>query len=302
MSTKVYNGFRLVAGADPFDFLAHAQGALVPLRDRLDAQSLMQSYAASCDQLAFASHTDNKPQSIQEHARQSLVLLGRLPESALWLNDPHAIAIWLGWEPVSRRYMGFVNSSAQEVTDAVWSFSEVEQFDYWDNADQPQGVSEADWQERAQAWHRMIHPALDEHCMHWEGKSFNLDQYYDDVLAQPALLREAHSYKARAERLATWLLGKQKRIADKALTAYSHVSKHPRRFSGESHREWELLEQGIIERVAKQVQPLLDPLPYQVTDVFSPTPHLRDAAARLEALVCNELARSAQAWLAKREG
>ncbi|QOT19409.1 hypothetical protein [Paenarthrobacter sp. YJN-5] len=155
MSTKIYNGYRLTEGTDPFEFVARLRTVMDPARDSADAKLLASLYVRAIDSPWF------RGEPIQEGAgyaawrewRKEQDSMGKMDRR----HDPNEFGVEIGLDEVTGRHLLLLISYNRDLTDAFTEIDGIEEYGYWNNTDDyPDGVTEADWEERKAAWNRVI--------------------------------------------------------------------------------------------------------------------------------------------------
>lgn len=165
MSTKIYNGYRLAEGTNPFDFARQVRAVLEPVRDDADAGQLARLFATSADRrwisgevippvLSFTAFNDWE-------ARQQEID----PNSRAY--DPNGFEMCLGEDPATGRILVRAYTQRAEMAEAFSAMDDVEPYSYWNNSDAPDRLTEEDWAEREAAWARVVpgHGAPAEHML-----------------------------------------------------------------------------------------------------------------------------------------
>lgn len=155
MSTKIPNGYRLVAGTDPFMFLTRLRDVMDPARDAADAKLLAELYVAAIDRPWFRG----KP--VEEKAGLEAWRAWKKEQDSLSVMDrrhnPNEFGVEIGLDQATGRHHLLLISYNRDLTDAFEEVEGVEEYGYWNNTDSyPDGVTEADWEERKAAWNRVI--------------------------------------------------------------------------------------------------------------------------------------------------
>lgn len=155
MSTKIYHGYRLAEGTDVWEFTERLRREGNRLRDRLD----MEAIEKFAEGVAAKRLADGKePAGSREaylmggyHAWREV--MDQLKESRL--GDPHQLDVCLIRDPEGGRIMALLYAGSK--MESLWeSQPEVEPWGYWDNTDQPEGVTDEEWEERCAAWERCL--------------------------------------------------------------------------------------------------------------------------------------------------
>ena len=161
MSTKIYSGLRLVAGADLWEFLQQLRREANVIRDRLDARLLAADAAMIVDRRRIGNPVpDEQPggrarSAIWEAVDRFKADQDKLGKSDIG-HDPHRLELSVGYDPVASRHMLIMYCEATELRELVTGHPDVEEYGYWNNSDQPDGVTDQEWDERRQAWNRVL--------------------------------------------------------------------------------------------------------------------------------------------------
>ena len=144
-------------GTDLGSFLAALPAVMSPIRDRLDASRIIEKALTRIDE------ADRR--GVARPAQPAAVALREiLAEEA----DPkNAHTVWGSWNEVSLSYgadpetgqvMLLLHATEKEAYfEALRRMPGVEPYEYWNNSDsRPDGVDEADWAERREAWRRTL--------------------------------------------------------------------------------------------------------------------------------------------------
>lgn len=155
MSTKIHNGYRLAADTDPFAFLPTVRLALDPVRDTLDAVLLAQ------DATRLIDAADLKGEPRPDRPLMAALYAYRDAQSAMdprrYGHDPHRLEISIGRDPATGRYGLLLFADHAQIRQAVEELEQVEAYGYWNNADAPDRVTEAEWSERREFWDRIMY-------------------------------------------------------------------------------------------------------------------------------------------------
>lgn len=154
MSTKIYNGYRLSPAVDLFEFTGRLRTVMNPIRARLDAGALMDRAVTAID--AADARGEARPQHVL------LAAMNEFDGEQRNLNprhrgyDPNRFEVSFGYDQQTCRLLCLLYADQPEFTEAWESLPEVEEYGYWNNADQPEGVTDAGWDERRDAWERVM--------------------------------------------------------------------------------------------------------------------------------------------------
>ena len=155
MSMKIYHGYRLAEGTDVWDFTERLRREGNEERDRLD----MEMVEKLAEGVAAKRLEDGKEPAGSREAylmggyHAWLKVMTQLKESRL--GDPHQLDVCLIRDPGTGRIMALLYAGSK--MEHVWERQpEVEEYGYWNNTDQPEGVTDAEWDERRAAWERCL--------------------------------------------------------------------------------------------------------------------------------------------------
>lgn len=154
MSTKLHSGYRLAAGTDPFAFIKSARAALDPVRDQLDARLVAQMVTTKIDAAALAGDLTQRRHPadvVLDWAREQK----KLPDTS-YEKDPNRLEVAFGLDAVTNRYGAYLYCETAELTAAFEALPEVEEYGYWNNTDQPAGVTDEEWAERRRFWDHVM--------------------------------------------------------------------------------------------------------------------------------------------------
>ena len=158
MSTKIYNGFRLLAGVDAFTFIKQVRAVMDPLRDQLEANNLIHSAVEMIDSADVKGEARPKEpiRIAYKDYRRLQIDLRRDGDTLDCRYDPFSFDMCIGRDPGTERLHVILFAEAREFHAAFLAMPEVEEFGYWNNSDHPNGVTDVQWAERGAAWERVI--------------------------------------------------------------------------------------------------------------------------------------------------
>lgn len=204
MSTKIYNGYRLAAGTDPFTFIAAARPVIDAVRDNLDAALLAFDAVRLIDNADLAGEV--RPGAPLAKALWSFQADQMKLKSSDYGHDPHRFELSFGLDPDTGRYGVMLYAEDPALREAFKALPEVEDFGYWDNADSPDGMSAKQWKARSDFWDRLMpenRPPV-ETMLGWVLRStynrlaYHLASVGDDGRAHPAVLANLPLKRDRA--------------------------------------------------------------------------------------------------------
>jgi hypothetical protein len=154
MSTKIYNGYRLSPAVELFEFTGQLRAVMNPIRMRLDARMLMDRAITAVD--AADTHGEGRPQRVLFAALAKFDDEQRNMDPGRRGHDPNRFEVSFGYDRQAGRVLCLLFADQPEFTEAWESLPGVEPYGYWNDADRPQGVDDAGWEERRDAWERVM--------------------------------------------------------------------------------------------------------------------------------------------------
>ena len=150
MSTKIYNGYRLAPGTDIWAFTERLREQGNARRDELDGGVIEQ--LASRIQEPEGGWNSPQARLMRGYIAWDEVMR-QLKDSRL--GDPHQLSVTFIRDQETGRILAllYAGSAIEEVFTGQ---PEVEEYGYWNNADPPEHVTEAEWEEREGAWDRCL--------------------------------------------------------------------------------------------------------------------------------------------------
>jgi hypothetical protein len=163
MSTKLHHGYRLTVGTDPFAFIASARAALDPVRDRADAAMLAERAIDVLDRAILDPEPTSDPDPFTALMKTPLNRAwselndeqSKLKEND-WRRDPTRLELAIGRDPLTGRLGVLLFAEERLLIEVFRALPEVEEYGYWNNSDQPGGVTDAQWDERREFWDRVL--------------------------------------------------------------------------------------------------------------------------------------------------
>ncbi|HEX9088870.1 MAG TPA: hypothetical protein VF867_15235 [Arthrobacter sp.] len=154
MSTNISHGYRLKPGIDPFTFVARLREVMDPARDTADAALLAGLYVKAIDTPWFrgAPIGDDAGWTAWRDWKKEQDALSPMERDL----DPNEFGVQIGLDTATGRYLILLISYNEDLTDAFRAIEEVEEYGYWSSEEPPEGVTDADWAERQDAWARVI--------------------------------------------------------------------------------------------------------------------------------------------------
>jgi hypothetical protein len=156
VSTKIYNGYRLAPDTDLWEFTERLRSEGNPRRDALDLEVIT---AAAESVAARQATVDGK---VTERSREAHLMGGyhawdeamrQLAESRL--GDPHQLDVTFIRDPETNRILALLYAGSK-IEEVFTGQPEVTEYGYWDNTDQPEDVTDEEWEERRVTWDRCL--------------------------------------------------------------------------------------------------------------------------------------------------
>lgn len=154
MSTKIHNGYRLAAGTNLFDFTRRVRALIDPIRDDLDAALLAKLLTNAVDTCWLKGQTVPPVLSVMTFSRWEDSQAKLKDENRE--KDPNRFEMCLGEDPATGRILVRLYTDQQVMVDTFEAMNEVESYSYWNNADEPEGTTPEQWDERRAAWDRVM--------------------------------------------------------------------------------------------------------------------------------------------------
>lgn len=154
MSTKIYNGYRLAAGTNLFEFTRRVRALIDPIRDEVDAALLARLSANAVDTCWLRGET--VPSMLTFITFMKWEEEQKKLEDTDRRKDPHRFELCLGEDPETGRILVRLYTDRPAMREAFEAMEEVEPYSYWNNADEPAGVTVEQWNERGAAWERVM--------------------------------------------------------------------------------------------------------------------------------------------------
>lgn len=149
MSTRIHNGYRIVAGTDPFDLLDLIRDTLLPTFRRLHTEALAAGVARLLDNAALGlRHPVQHPLSdVAAQLRVAWVERRHLDLELALLRDPHNRDLYA---------LIYDHSPEQAYTAQLERLDPIEPYHYWNNVDPDEAVADDEWTERGKVWDRTV--------------------------------------------------------------------------------------------------------------------------------------------------
>lgn len=172
MGTNISHGYRLKTGTDPFAFVARLREVMDPARDAADAKLLADLYARAIDDPWF------RGQPIEEGAGYTAWRNWKKEQDGMSQgvrdHDPNEFGVQIGLDESTGRHLILLISYDNDLTEVFRALDDIEPYGYWSAEEPPEGITEAEWAERRDAWDRVI-----ERPGYTNMLSFNLRPVYD---------------------------------------------------------------------------------------------------------------------------
>lgn len=275
MSTKIYNGYRIDTG-DIFAFTGRLRAKLNPVRDRLDARLIAEKMTTSIDNRLFGitpkddettgdttSSRADEAEVIAHHRRTPVATEARDATIALMLGqsklrregktadfdyNPNRFELTIARDQPTGDLLAITYCEQDELAEAFRGLDEVSEYGYWNNTDQPDDVTDEEWEARRQAWDRSLGwDAPAERMLTFKLRSdpgADLDLGTSDPV-HPLVLDELPSMERRARRLA-------RQMATARLT--SHLRTTDTKF------EFSMIFRLDPARITETIEPILPEL------------------------------------------
>ncbi|QOD05685.1 hypothetical protein [Pseudarthrobacter sp. BIM B-2242] len=155
MSTIINHGFRLAEGTDLDSFTQTVRDVIDPLRDQEDLKLVaietakyIDSQWLAGDPILPGAAAAAYAQWAEAQAKMSVYDHDR---------DLNRFELSIGTDPGTGRTMVIARAENHVLMDAFEDLGGVEEYGYWDHTNSyPEGVTEADWKERKEAWTRTL--------------------------------------------------------------------------------------------------------------------------------------------------
>lgn len=156
MSTKIYNGYRLTAGTDPFTFIHTSRPALDHARDQADSHDLADRATRHLDNhLTRTGNTTLKHSALQQ-ALHDIDEQNGTARPGTRDDDPNSLELSFGRDPDTGRTGVLLFTHSTHLRDAFDQLPEVEPYKYWNNTDQPADLTDHQWAKRREFWDRLL--------------------------------------------------------------------------------------------------------------------------------------------------
>lgn len=149
MSTKIYDGCRLAEGVDLLEFTDKLRSVFLPIYDDVVTRWTVLFAAAVVKQAREKG---------EEPPRSPLWAGFREFETVERLNQFRLTEFEVAFarDPLTRRIHARPYMDAEHYSEAWYALPEVEPYPYWNNTDQPDDVSDDEWEKRFRAWDRVF--------------------------------------------------------------------------------------------------------------------------------------------------
>lgn len=155
MSTKIYNGRRLRAGTDLFAFSQKVRDTLMPVRERLDAEMIIDQAVVIHDAALAGAPLKQRHSPISAAVADYFESQDKA-DPRMRDHDPHRFEASFGIDPETERIMALPFCEHNDYMEIFDQMSEVEGYAYWNNTDPEDGVSHSEWLRRRESWDRAM--------------------------------------------------------------------------------------------------------------------------------------------------
>lgn len=151
MSTKLYDGLRLIGEQDVFDTMK----TITPLIEE-EYQKLAKKLVAN----EITNLIDNPPTTPPKYDMIFIEAQDKWEEDQKnygdnhTLNDPLRFTIAFG--KIGKKILAYPYYTQQEYGDILKNTGLFEEYGYWNNYDKPKNISEKEWEERAKDWDNLL--------------------------------------------------------------------------------------------------------------------------------------------------
>lgn len=193
MSTKIYSGYILDEGMNPFEMINAVKDKFIPPIQK----SIYENYLANFVRLYdIANYNDGalsyllrekltkEKQGVPASFTAPKLSLMARKETESEIKDEayeYQVEILFAQDPQTKRYLTYFMGS-QKMESKFKRMKGISEYCYYNNTDEPDGVSEDDWQERGNAWNRSVN--LDEPLVN-SMLSLQVLSAYDRACNQP---------------------------------------------------------------------------------------------------------------------
>lgn len=171
MSTKIYSGYILDEGLNPFQLIPRLKELFVPAIQKeiygIYLGNLFSLYDLATYNDGEFKHIFEKKQSQKKRMSENDPLMRKIFALAADLTErevkedeyQYQAEILFAQDPVTERYLAYFMGSND--SERLFRYMDgVSIFEYYNNSDEPHGISSEDWQERGRMWERSVN--LDE--------------------------------------------------------------------------------------------------------------------------------------------
>lgn len=166
MSTKIYSGYILDEGMNPFEMINPLKEAFTAPIKRKIYESYLSEYLRLYDlhyydngafsHLVTKEGTENKFNfSYAMSPMSSLSMMARENVEKDIKQEPqdYQVEVLFAQDPVTKRYLAYFLGT-HDHEEKFASLPGISEFSYYNNADEPEDISYEDWQERGRTWER----------------------------------------------------------------------------------------------------------------------------------------------------
>lgn len=164
MSTQI-TGFILEPQTDIFALSRKVREVFLPVLKQNLYNELLEHIVSQYDMATYSADTNKVFRASNEITKETItfydvILAGRALQKQYMDNMPDSYQVQLGFmpDPLTGHVLcaWFGN---YELREQFAAFEEVHDFSYWNSSEQPDGISDEEWEERCQAWDRALLPS-----------------------------------------------------------------------------------------------------------------------------------------------
>lgn len=161
MSTKIYSGYRLQDGVDMFDVVKKTRATFQELLQRKAGYELLSDIVFAYDQLKFSDELAErfrKGNDLSDKVNEWAVrykMCKNLSENMERYPKHYQVSLGFAPDPVTGKMLVYYFGPG-EMEEVFEGFEEVEEYGYWNNSEQPDGINDEEWQEHREAWDRVL--------------------------------------------------------------------------------------------------------------------------------------------------
>lgn len=207
MSTKIYNAYKL-SKFKSLDEIFHAFQTLRPGLNALIERNMSSNYAKIAMGAISESIIHPDDEAIQKKAKSPLTYALRddTDYAEIYPKPTLTLVVY----PFEGEYYMTCYTACIELQDEVVDFFEADNFEYWNNTDRPDELTEEEWEERSEIWDAILEDPRPNH----NGVVFELDPKNGIPNVDLIIKHEFPDYPSRVLSVATHRL-----IASKGLNS-----------------------------------------------------------------------------------